>query len=312
MTNLNNLMVQAGINFSGSTVIFVLAFLLTAGCASFGPENMPGDAKSNYSPGTILSGKTGKPVSFDDMICDLLSVDIVYVGETHTSKKDHEIQLEILKTLNGHLPDLAVGMEMFARPYQKILNDWSGQRLSEIEFIRKTHWYANWKYDFDLYAALLSYIRENSLDLYALNISFHIPSKIAVGGIDSLLPDDMQHLPENINFENPEHRKYLESVFEKHKTVKEHFIFQHFYQAQCVWEDTMAETISRHAIGRPIIVFAGNGHIVNKFGIPMRAYFRTKLPYRTVMPVSKFDDSNPGKADYLWITGEKPKSPHQF
>jgi uncharacterized iron-regulated protein len=51
-----------------------------------------------------------------------------------------------------------------------------------------------------------------------------------------------------------------------------------------------------------MLVFAGNGHIIQKFGIPDRAKTLSGASYKTVMPVSAGIESNFIDADYLWVT----------
>src|SRR5206468_7729997 len=49
---------------------------------------------------------------------------IVYVGEEHDKFSHHQVQLEVLRGLYQQTPKLAVGMEMFQRPFQKALDDY--------------------------------------------------------------------------------------------------------------------------------------------------------------------------------------------
>jgi aminopeptidase N len=48
---------------------------------------------------------------------------IVYVGEYHDRFAHHNVQLQVIKALYRKDPKMAVGMEMFQRPYQKALDD---------------------------------------------------------------------------------------------------------------------------------------------------------------------------------------------
>ncbi|HSO60041.1 MAG TPA: ChaN family lipoprotein, partial [Desulfobacterales bacterium] len=68
-----------------------------------------------FAPGTILSGRTGAPVSFDELMADVRTARVVYVGEMHTSARHHEIQLKVIRALHDEGIRLAVGMEMFDR-----------------------------------------------------------------------------------------------------------------------------------------------------------------------------------------------------
>lgn len=289
--------------------VFLLAMAVGGCTQTAGGPGRP-SPKSQYLPGTIISAETEKPVSFEAMIRELETARVIYVGETHTRKADHQAQLKILKALDQQISDLIVGMEMFSRPYQPVLDAWSSGKLSETAFIRDTHWYANWKFDYDLYKALLDYIREQRIALYALNIEFHIPSRVAAGGIDSLLAHDRARLPESIFLDDSDHRQYVQDIFDKHGRAATRYSFENFYQAQCVWEDVMAESVSRRLKDRTMLVFAGNGHITHKFGIPDRAFERTSAPFKTVMPTSGYDAEDLRAADYIWITPDKPESPH--
>ncbi|MFP4572314.1 MAG: ChaN family lipoprotein [Desulfobacterales bacterium] len=267
--------------------------------------------QKTFPPETILSSSEKGPVLFDEMITDLSQARVVYVGESHFNARHHEIQLRILKALYLLHPDLSVGMEMFSRPYQQVLDEWKEGRIEKQAFVRRVHWYANWKYDYGLYEQLLEFIRSNRISLYALNIAFHIPPKIAAGGIKSLLPEDALYLPRKVNLSDPDHREYVKKIFKQHGFARRNYEFENFYQAQCVWEDIMAESISLHLKGGPMIVFAGNGHIANKYGIPDRAYSRTKASFKTVMPVSAGREHDLQEADYIWVTPPSSSdSPH--
>lgn len=268
------------------------------------PDNGSQSAKAPYSPGTILEASTGEAIDFETMIKDLESSRIVYVGETHTDASHHDVQLDILKSLHDRHPgNISVGMEMFARPYQQVLSQWADGEMSEEEFLRKTHWYANWRFDFSLYRDLLHYIRDNRIPLYGLNIEFHIPSKIAAGGLDSLLSYQAEQLPEKMDFTNSDHRAYVKSVYDNHGGhVGRRYDFESFYAAQVVWDEVMAESVSEYINGRVMVVFAGRGHIVEGFGIPERAHDRTGLAYRTITPQAAGKPVDFDAADYIWIT----------
>ena len=290
---------------------YISAFLLLGlclGCAATSKDLRIEGYQQSYPPETIVQGASGLPVTFEQMIEDLCTVRVIYVGEQHSQTRHHAIQLQILKQLSAVYPDLTVGMEMFSRPYQPILDQWPRGGLSEQTFIEKSHWYANWKFDYGLYADLLSFVKEHRIPLFGLNIAFHIPSKVAAGGLANLLPEQKMHLPDTIDTSHPEHREFVRSVFEKHprRGLKN---FEYFYEAQCVWEDAMAAAVAQNLGSRRMVVFAGSGHLRHHYGIPMRAYRRNSIVYRTVIPVSAGQTVKPDIADYIWVTGDKPVRP---
>ena len=272
-------------------------------CAAAPPRLFLKDLDRYVDSGQIISGATGAPVTFDEMLADLSGCRVVYVGEIHTDTVHHEIQREILQGLLRVHPRVAVGMEMFAVTYQVVLDQWSAGQLTQEAFLEKTHWYANWRFDFSLYREILEFIQENHIRLVALNIPSHIPPKIREGGIDNLRPEEKKHLPQQIDISKTDHRDYLQDVFDGHK---HHFRgeveFESFYAAQSVWEDAMAERIFQHLKDDVMVVLAGNGHIQFKYGIPDRAFSRTAVAFRTIYLAPVGDVVELDIADYIWVT----------
>ena len=152
-----------------------------------------------------------------------------------------------------------------------------------------------------MYQNLLLYIREKKIRLIGLNIPFHLPPKIAIGGIETLSAEDKKYLPPFIDTKNAAHRAYVEEIFKNHH-IKGRDDFETFYTAQCVWEDTMADAIARHLNGSKMVIIAGNGHIYRKFGIPDRTYHRTGVPFRTLYPTSIGGNAELSDGDYIWVT----------
>jgi uncharacterized iron-regulated protein len=247
-------------------------------------------------------------MGFDRLVDDLRQVQVVYVGERHVDPAHHQIQLKIIQALAEMPEPLAIGMEMFDQTYQSVLDRWSAGDLDQDLFLKQVHWYANWRYDFSLYQPILDYVREHRLQLIGLNIPFHIPPKISIGGLDSLSSEDKGHLPQSIDTSDPAHRSYVEAIFRQHHHIKGRQDFEYFYAAQCVWEDAMAEAIERHLNQGQMVVLAGNGHIIHKFGIPKRAFARNRKAFRTVYLADAGSQVELSFADYIWVTPAWPAS----
>ncbi len=281
--------------------LWIDILVVVQGCAHPQRKLHITDLSKSFSENTIISSKHKTPVSFDLLINDLSSTRIIYVGEHHNNYAHHEIQLNILTALYEKKPNIMVGMEMFDQTYQPVLAQWSAGKIDQQTFLEKTHWYANWKFDFELYSSVLNFIKTNKIPLVALNIPSRVTSRIAVGGIDNLLPADKKFLPKNIDMSDTDHRTYVEKVFSHHNIIgRENF--EYFYSTQCVWEDTMAESIARHIGDSVMIVFAGNGHLVEKFGVPDRVFKRTGLPFRTLLPYPTDRQTELKAADYIWVS----------
>ena len=277
----------------------VISFLW--GCAGKSDTVLIKDTSQTVKPDTIIAAKTGKVVAFDQMMAYLNRHQIIFVGEKHTNPAHHAIQKKIIESVYKNTPSLRVGMEMFDRSYQEVLDLWSAGVMDEETFLRKVHWYANWKFDFALYRDILNFIKENKIKIVALNIPSYIPGRIRVGGIDNLPDADRQYLPKEIDTSNADYRNYVEQVFNQHN-FQGNVKFEDFYAAQSVWDEIMAESIAANLGGNKIVVLAGNGHIRYKYGIPDRTFRRTNASFRTLYPVSAGEEVELGVADYVWVT----------
>jgi uncharacterized iron-regulated protein len=273
------------------------------GCAVVPQKlNIKGEPNA-FEEGAIIATKKAAAVSFQELIEDLATSRVIYVGEEHTNQETHKIQLEVIRALFQKFPDLTIGMEMFDHSYQDVLDQWSAGQLDQKDFVQKAHWYANWRYDYALYQDILDFIKENRLRLVGLNIPNHIPPKIREGGIENLRDDEKKHLPQHLDLSNKVHRDYVQKVFQTHR---HHFRspveFENFYAAQAVWEDAMAEAIAKNLNNDVMVVLAGNGHIQFKYGIPDRAFKRTGAAFTTIYPASTGGELEPEIADYIWVT----------
>jgi uncharacterized iron-regulated protein len=294
---------HASITFLAIFIIFS-SFHLLQGCAMGPKKIMINGISQSFHEGMIISADTGNPISYTDLIAELSQVQIVYVGEKHTDPFHHEIQLRIIKDIRSLNQHTVVGMEMFDRSYQNVLNQWTNGKLDQKTFIKQTHWYANWKMDYALYGDILDFIKKNQLPLIGLNIPFHIPSKIATGGIHSLSNAEKKYLPKDIDTSNANHRNYVKKIFDLHH-VKGMDDFEDFYAAQCAWDDAMAQAIAKNLGSKKMVAIIGNGHIIKKFGVPNRAYKRTNASFKTVYLAPPGSDIDRSFADYIWLTPSK-------
>lgn len=254
-----------------------------------------------FAAGDIVA-TDGTMVEREAFFNNLAGVDVVYVGETHTNPEHHRLQLEILTALKKRRPDLVVAMEMFDKTYQPVLDQWSRGQLAEADFLAKTHWYANWRFDYALYRDILEWVRTQQVPLIGLNLPFYLPARIAVGGLDNLSAADQALLPERIDTTDKAHRAVIEPILTAHGHLKGRDNIEYLYQAQCAWDDAMADGVARITPGRPLVVLIGNGHIAYKHGVPNRALARNGASFRTVCLTEAKGPVRPDMADYVWVT----------
>ncbi|MDI6889897.1 MAG: ChaN family lipoprotein [Thermodesulfovibrionales bacterium] len=262
------------------------------------------DIPYKIEPGQIIETKTGKRLSFPELVQHLNSARVIYVGETHDNPDHHAIQLRVIKALYEKESNISIGLEMLERTNQEVLDRWTKGQLKEEDFFKESQWAKCWGYDYHLYKPIFNFARGYSLKLIALNAPSEIVQKIGKRGIESLTEEELRLIP-LLDTSNEAHRRYVGKYFDEHKDwVRD---FDSFYHAQCAWEDTMADTIARYlsspGASKKMVVLIGNAHIAYHFGVPERAYIRNKLPYKTLLLVEKGSEIEKKEiADFVWIT----------
>lgn len=284
--------------------------LLISGCAGLRPgmpplasvEGVPG----HFAEGRIVDLHQGKAISFDQLISNLEGIDLIFVGEVHDNPEHHLMEVQILQALTARYAPLTVAMEFFDVTQQPILDQYMERAIPEDQFLTDADWNKGWSFPYHFYRPLLLAAREKGDRLIGINAPASVVRKVARSGLISLTPEERAQAAREIDLNNEVHREYLTEVYQghSHDALQN---FDHFYQAQCVWEETMAQNIARELEDNPrkMVVFAGNGHIVNRFGIPDRVLRRIPAPMATILlyPLTERTILFKTMADYIWLTG---------
>ena len=232
------------------------------------------------------------------VIDKVASKKIVYVGEYHDRFSNHSVELEVMKGLFKKNPMIAIGMEMFQRPFQQVLDDYISGAIGEREFLKKSEYFSRWVYDFNLYKPILDFAHAEKIPIVALNARSEIIEKVAKGGTDSLSAEEKKEIPQQMDLSDDSYRDRLKKAFAEHKDSGEKN-FDFFYEAQVLWDETMALSIDEYLRKNPMrqmIVIAGSGHLAYGAGIPKRAFRRNGYEYTTILNDADVDQ---GIADYL-------------
>jgi uncharacterized iron-regulated protein len=310
--------------FSWTLFILLFGVILLVGCAKrIQPLWISKVAMIREPIGAeeIFRLPDGDPISFHQLLNDLEPSSVIFMGETHDQIEHHHSQVRILQGFIEKNRDVVVGMEMFERSQQPILDQWTEGKLTEEEFLKEVKWETTWGIDYNLYKGILDDAKTRRLKVLCLNIERELVRRVGQQGITGLSSEDRAKLPE-MDLGDKEHRYYMASIYKSHQagSAKD---FEKFYQAQCLWDEAMAETLFRflqsaEGRGKTALVIVGSGHVAFDFGIPKRLHRRTPLPYKTIIlkewKKNVEDDFNLNKvssplAHFLWIT--KPAPPEK-
>jgi uncharacterized iron-regulated protein len=256
--------------------------------------------------------ETSKSKTFNDIIAKLSNYQVIYIGESHTSYEDHQLQLEIIRALYEQDPRLAIGMEMFTRPKQSVLDRYMAGELDEKSFLKESHYFKSWRFDYRLYREIINFARHNHLTVIALNLEKNIVSQVFKnGGPNSLDDEDANLLPADRKLDEPGYRERIESAFMMHAGQEQNGDFSGFLQAQALWDETMAETIVEYLKAHPdqrLVIIAGRGHVDKINAIPPRVARR--LPVSQAVVINSIGSASESEsADFVFFSPPAGLSP---
>src|SRR5207302_775064 len=109
---------------------------------------------------------------------------VVCVGEEHPNPHHHWVQLEVVRHLAKAWPKFALGMEMFQKPFQGVLDDFATRRIDETALRSRSGWEERWGYDFGLYRPILEAAIAAHAALLALNAPKELTKKVVHHGLE--------------------------------------------------------------------------------------------------------------------------------
>lgn len=261
---------------------------------------------------TVVKGRSPQSLPPSTLLQTLAQANVIYLGETHDSPADHQAQLAILQSLDRLHPDWAIGLEMFQRPFQSVLDRYLAGKLTETELQNQTQYQKRWGFPWEFYAALLRLAQQRQRRVIALNTPSEVTRKVARNGLDSLNWSDRRFIPprSEMRLEPETYRQRLRQIYdEAHQGKGNSDSFARFFQAQVLWDETMAERIAQFHRQYPdtlLVVIVGQGHLLYGEGIPQRVSRRLVAAFPHFQQISVLLNppaeirNQPGVADYFW------------
>jgi aminopeptidase N len=249
---------------------------------------------SRIPTGVDISGLQRWPAIIDRVV----DRRIIYIGEAHDRYSHHIMELEIIRHLHEKGKKIAIGMEMFQRPFQKMVDDYVEGRIDEKAFLKGTEYFKRWGFDYQLYRPILLFARVERIPVIALNQRQEIVGKVFRSGLESLSDQERPSLPAQMDFSDVAYRERLKKVFQAHEGFQPGQL-DFFYQAQVLWDETMAESVDQFLRAHPdhqMVVLAGAEHLAFGSGIPKRTARRGGSDYVIVLNDA---DMEPGVADFV-------------
>lgn len=258
----------------------------------------------------MLRASDGSSIGMERLIDELAEADVVFLGEEHDATIVHRLQLEVTRRLNERHGQILLSMEMFERDGQNALDLFLSGTIDESEFLALARTWGNYEAD---YAPAVRFARDNGVPILASNVYRPLASKAAKSGWRSAIGS-----PWAARRVSAPEGPYRDRFFASMSDIPGHGdgfppdVMQRFYEAQCLKDDTMAESIARHfdeagPDASPVVHWCGRFH--SDFGLGTVERLRERRPDLKVLVVSaaKSDDlgatapaEDRERGDYLW------------
>ena len=266
-------------------------------------------------PQRVFDSRASQFADFESMVATLAKADVVFVGEQHDDPNTHRLERALLDGLARLRGDIIVSLEMFERDSQARLDQFLGGRILEADFLATSRPWPRYATD---YKPLVDLALERKWPVIAANIPRPIASEISKAGLgvlDNKSESEKEWFAHDWDCPADDYYKRFKEVMGSHTAAQE---LDKFYAAQCLKDETMAESIA-HAWSdaakarpgvRPLVVHY-NGSFHSDYGLGTASRVKGRLPEArvaviTMIPVASLDSIAPAehvqKADYLVFT----------
>lgn len=252
------------------------------------------------APSHLVATSNDTIVTVAEAADALATADVVVLGEIHDSRAVHEVHLALIQELHERRGrDLAIAMEMFERDVQSKLLMYLSGDLDEYRFREAARPWPNYVPD---YRPMVQFARRNGIVVLAANAPRELAAKVAREGLAAVQGDP--HVARTVSAPEDDYWEAFLEAMKGHPGVTAETM-QRMYQAQCLKDDTMAESIVDHvqrerAAGRRpfVVLVCGHMHSDHRRGTVARVLSRLPGCDVRVLSAEASADFGAGKGVY--------------
>jgi len=261
----------------------------------------------------IIDSKLNKTIELREMAEKLGSYDVIFFGEYHDNKILHSLEIELLKLFYSNNKNLVISMEMFERDVQMMIDKYLNEDISEEEFLAESRPWPNYQSD---YKPLLEFAKKNKLNVIAANIPRRYASMISKQGmnaLDSLSQEEKKFIAKKHKVFNDEYKERFTQTMKNNMAhrkmpMSKQMNLDLIYAAQCIKDDTMAESILKYQRippRRKVIHYNGDFHSRGHLGTAQKIkLLEPMLKIAVIAPVMcegeyNWDEEDLKEGDFL-------------
>lgn len=236
-----------------------LSVAVPAGCLAPGSWALPaGDKTSTITP--------------DAAVAAVRNTRFVLLGESHDQTDHHRWQLHSLGMLLAQRGKLVLGLEMFPRRVQAVLDRWVAGELTEQQLLNNSDWNSIWGFDPEIYMPLFHFARLQRVPMVALNVERKLVHDVGERGWAAIPAAAREGIGDPAPA-SPAYREQLKQIYALHVRAQESTdqMFDHFVESQLLWDRAFAEALDGAARTHPealVVGIIGSGHLRDGHGVP--------------------------------------------
>ncbi len=306
----------------------VISLASLSGCASIGKvissiPTTPAPLSSGYR---IVTPATVSEATPSQMLQQLSGADVIFFGEQHDDPETHRAEAELLDAIGRLGRPVVLSLEMFERDVQPVVDDYINGRITEAVFLSRSRPWDRYNTD---YRRMIELAKEKHWPVVAANVPRSLASAVGRKGLaalDTLSANDRRNAArENMCPKDDYHARFMESM-QSHSAGAgpsnpgdslPTAVAERFYLAQCVKDETMAESIvnARLAAPRDAIVVHYDGAFHSDYAQGTAARVKRRQPGWTISIVSAVPVADPAiapivtesaKAEFVIFTRRPP------
>lgn len=297
-------------------ILFIFQFI--ASCAN----KIHSEYISLYEYQIVDSAKK-KDISKIDIVKDLQTTDVIFIGEFHSHQASHKLQLDLIQMLYQQNPSLVISMEQFSRDAQPTLDGYLAGKYGEETLIEDANAWDNYK---GSYRPIMEFAKENHIPVIAANAPAMFVRCMGRRGSDFLasIPEEKKSWSaRKIDLTNKKYQEkffsFLESSGTSHGQSKKEASKRQIktYSAQLLRDTTMAESILSALDKYPnhqVIHLNGAFHSDNHLGtVAVIETERPSIAIKVISPVSSnsleiksIELNEYQQGEYLYLIKELP------
>ena len=279
--------------------------------------NASAASKDERDEWRVFEAQTGKEIKWRDLQNRLSEARIIFMGEQHDDPASHRAERALLEAVFASHKNVTFALEMFERDQQTPLNDYLAGKIAETDLAKQAKLWPNYQTD---YRPLIEFCKSRQIPVLASNAPARLVRRVGKEGLTAVLhdlsADDKKLIAGQIHApaigSGDAYAKRFAAVMSEGSghgdgNAMPPETVQKFYEAQCVRDDTMAESVARLINeNRTVLHLSGGFHVAAGLGTAQRFLWRVPLAARDmrvvqIIPIkgSPKPAGDKAEADYL-------------